>query len=377
MSTTYSTNQLIESLSQLKAELNSLAKNNNYETLIEYSFAKLQEIFDLDIIQYKEAGELTTRTLNKLDRDSYIKRKDEDIFSVRNTSVFLALQIIRKPRLSELEQNLLKDFFADLGHIFESMQIQNDLSINNERLLQKDRDKNQIISTISHELKTPLATILGFAEIMSSQSLDSTITQNYSKEILKSSKRLENLIRNFLDMSRVENAGTLQLNSFEELEIDFIVQEAWEQVSHLSKKHQINWTITKKLSNIYGDADALTRVFTNLLFNAIKYSPAAASETKIIDCSITKQESEIIISIQDYGIGIAESDHERIFKRFERLSNASERNINGTGLGLWICKQIVTAHGGKIWFESNLDKGSTFFVALKTDTQDERKILLL
>ena len=70
---------------------------------------------------------------------------------------------------------------------------------------------------------------------MSSQSLDSTITQNYSKEILKSSKRLENLIRNFLDMSRVENAGTLQLNSFEELEIDFIVQEAWEQVSHLSK----------------------------------------------------------------------------------------------------------------------------------------------
>ena len=110
MSTTYSTNQLIESLSQLKAELNSLAKNNNYETLIEYSFAKLQEIFDLDIIQYKEAGELTTRTLNKLDRDSYIKRKDEDIFSVRNTSVFLALQIIRKPRLSELEQNLLKDF---------------------------------------------------------------------------------------------------------------------------------------------------------------------------------------------------------------------------------------------------------------------------
>ena len=237
-----------------------------------------------------------------------------------------------------------------------------DLKASNQMLLNQDRLKSQLISTISHELRTPMANIMGFSELLLTKDYQQNTRQDYTREIYNASIRLSQLINNFLDLSRIENNGELMLNSFEEVEIDWLAERAWSHLGAINQKHQIRWHVEKQIPEVFVDSEAITRVFTNLFANAIKYSPCSSGETKPIDCFIgyKSNNNEILVSIKDSGIGITEEFLDSVFEKFYRIENANTKHISGTGLGLWISKEILEAHGGRIWCESKPEEGSCF-----------------
>jgi K+-sensing histidine kinase KdpD len=256
--------------------------------------------------------------------------------------------------LSEIELEQLKIFCTILGTAIKQNQIFNDLKTNNEKLLLDDQQKTELISTISHELRTPMANIIGFAELLLNKDFDTHTSKSYLKEIYESSLRLANLIANFLDLSRLEVNGILQFASKEETELDWLAERAWQQLASLNKKHKLIIEKDPNLESIYVDSDALLRVFINLFSNAIKYS----FDQEEIICTLNQLKDQIEVKIIDQGIGIEKENLENIFEKFFRVNCVQTKYINGTGLGLWITKEIIKAHGGMIWAEKNKTKGT-------------------
>lgn len=265
--------------------------------------------------------------------------------------------------------NKLEDYIVYLTQAIE------DLKITNQQLLERDNIKSQLISTISHELRTPMANILGFSELLLHRDYDSNLREQYLREIYDSALRLSNLIHNFLDLSRLENMGELQLNNIDQVEIDWLAERAWSNLGAINQKHRIHWDFATDLPEIVVDSEAITRVFINLFGNAIKYSP----KNPDIDCKISynSRNQEILVRVIDGGPGVPEADLGLIFEKFYRVEDPSTRSVSGTGLGLWICKEIVQAHGGRIWCESNLGQGSCFSFTLPVgERSDENENLL-
>gem|GEM_PF-7066148 len=266
--------------------------------------------------------------------------------------------------LNETELEILKIFCGILGTAIKQNQIFIDLKTNNEKLLVDDQQKTELISTISHELRTPMANIMGFAELLLNKDFDAITSKSYIKEIHDSSMRLANLISNFLDLSRLEINGLLQFSNREETELDWLAERAWQQLATLNKKHNLIIKKDPNLESIYVDNDALLRVFINLFSNAIKYSFDASE----IICTLDQQEDKIEVRIIDQGIGIETENLENIFEKFFRVNCAQTKYINGTGLGLWITREILKAHGGSIWAEKNKTQGSSIIFTLPFDS---------
>ncbi|MBT6842483.1 MAG: hypothetical protein HOA17_01635 [Candidatus Melainabacteria bacterium] len=264
-----------------------------------------------------------------------------------------------KPVFQSMQKEL--ELFAKQVSIFISSNQQiADLQTSNKKLLKQDQLKSQLVSTISHELRTPMANILGFSELMKDLKLDQK-HQEYNQEIHNSALRLSNLIDNFLDLSRIEEGHELELNNLEEIELDWLAERAWSMLGAINQSHQITWQFPDDLPTIVVDSEAITRVFLNLFNNAIKYS----GDSKQIHCKISHKQGLITVSVEDQGVGLAESELTMIFERFYRVENKQSRHIGGTGLGLWISKKIIEAHGGRIWCESTNQQGSTFNFTLK------------
>ena len=233
-----------------------------------------------------------------------------------------------------------------------------------DRRKQESLAKTQILSTVSHELKTPLTSILAYIDLLmgppqTMTSLDAR-QQRYIGRIQKNARRLKVLIDDLLDISRIE-AGSLELN-LENLEILPEIEE----VIHSLQNH-VNEKRTKVALNIpsakyYVKADRLrfSQVMTNLLSNAYKYSPVEATVT------ITAKESarRIQIDVSDTGIGISTADQSQLFTKFFRADNSWTREVSGIGLGLCVTKHLIEAQGGEIWVESEEGKGSTFSFTL-------------
>lgn len=248
----------------------------------------------------------------------------------------------------------------------------------NQRLIKLNENKTQILSTVSHELRTPMSAILGFSELLLNSSYSQELIKKYLEEIYQASKKLASLIDDFLDLSRLESDDELFLSDFQAIEVSKLANKAWLEVEEIHKNYTIDWQIDSEMPYILCDTVAIQRVFHNLFSNAIKYSPLEDSkpERKQISCHIhvlkmSQQDTvnekepqaafdEISVSISDNGIGVAKENLMNIFERFSRVDNSDTRKIGGTGLGLWICKKIIEAHGGKIWCESELGHGSTF-----------------
>lgn len=290
---------------------------------------------------------------------------------------------------SEIEKKSLESFAEEISGIIENIQLINDLKETNEKLLTQDKTKSEVMSTISHELRTPLSNVLGYSELLSIKDFPPEVQKQYIEEIHSSASRLSALVQDFLDLSRIEATGHLQLNSFEECELDFLAESAWKHLSSQTQNHSLEFKINTnnldELPLVSVDRDAITRVFINLFSNSIKYSPLEAClseeeklKRKKILCQIESKKNEILVMIKDYGIGIPHSLLESIFERFFRADNSNTRKIGGTGLGLWISKEIIEAHGGKIWCESKEGLGSNFafVIPLGDRLDDETQIWL-
>ncbi len=216
--------------------------------------------------------------------------------------------------------------------------------------------KDNFISNISHELRTPLTSVIGYTELMLDENL--TEQQRHKTEIIfRNSKRLYRLIRALLDTQLIES-NNLNITK-EEVVLNDLIRLVVEDVKNMAttKNLPISIDMPDHLV-IQADAERLTQVFTNIVENAVKFTI-----TGKINIKGDVQDGKAHIMISDTGIGIPEDKLEKIFDRFYQVDSSNRRKYGGTGLGLWISKNIIEAHGGKIWAESK-NRGSTFHILL-------------
>ncbi len=221
--------------------------------------------------------------------------------------------------------------------------------------------KAEFVATVSHELRTPLAAIYGSAQTIrrTDIELDPEIQDQLLSVIASESDRLGTIVNDLLVAGRLD-AGQLPVTveRCDPVELAGTVLEAAR--THLPETVDLELRVQKKLPDVVADPGQLRQVLVNLVDNAIKYSPEGGP----VAVSIANGEGRIRFSISDSGLGIPASEHRRIFEKFYRLDPDMTRGIGGTGLGLYICRELVRRMDGKIWVESVHGKGSTFVVEL-------------
>jgi len=215
--------------------------------------------------------------------------------------------------------------------------------------------KSNLLATVSHELRTPLATIKGYSTMILDyfSRLSIEETKDYIKSIDNSTDRLAKLVDNLLDTSRMD-AGLLKLEKFP-TSITNLIQAVAAEATIRANRHYIVTTLEKKLPRVNIDPKRIRQVMDNLIDNAIKYSP---QETEIL-ISAKRNGRELLISVTDQGPGIPAAELTNIFDRMYRIEQRLYSGADGIGLGLYICQRLVETHGGRIWAESTLGKGST------------------
>ncbi len=241
-----------------------------------------------------------------------------------------------------------------------------------------DRLKHEFVSIVSHELRTPLTSILGYTELLLNREFGSEERQQFVKTVYDEAGRLSQLVEDLLGVSRLE-AGTVKLSRWV-VSLRQIITELTNQLNTQLQRHRMLIRFGDPIPLAYIDRDKIKQVLHNLLTNAIKYSPAGGEiELAIREARLRDLPSEhprgswILVVVRDQGIGIGPEDHSRIWERFYRVDNTNTRRIGGTGLGLSITKALVELHGGRIWVESALGEGSSFFFTLPIATEIVRR----
>ncbi len=220
-----------------------------------------------------------------------------------------------------------------------------------------ERVRHDFVANVSHEFKTPLTAIQGFAETLLSGALEDPRNNRRFLEIIRDhAARLAGLTNDLLKLARIE-AGKLEVE-FVPVRLTELTELCAETTLLKATRKQIAFEtdIPPDLPPMRGDAGLLREVLQNLLDNAVQYTPAGGR----IRVSATAGAREVVITVGDTGIGIPRTDQERIFERFYRVDAARSREAGGTGLGLSIAKHIVEAHGGRLWVESEVGHGSRF-----------------
>jgi signal transduction histidine kinase/CheY-like chemotaxis protein len=263
----------------------------------------------------------------------------------------------------------LNEHEAEIRRLFEEAQ--------QARAIAEEADaaKSAFLSTVSHELRTPLTSVLGFAKIIKKRLEDrifplvpqddkkvvATIQQveDNLKVVVSEGERLTKLIDDVLDLAKIE-AGKLEWH-MENVTIEEIIDRATAATSSLfeQKGLRLEKVIAPGLPTVTGDQDRLIQVVINLISNAVKFTDAGT-----ITCKAERRGGQIVVSVSDTGVGIAPADQPKVFERFKQVGDTLTDKPKGTGLGLPICKEIVEHHGGRVWVESELGKGSTFSFSL-------------
>jgi len=218
--------------------------------------------------------------------------------------------------------------------------------------------KSEFVSMVSHEFRTALVGIQGFSEILLDESLGPDEVKGLANDINSDAQRLNRMIGEMLDLDRME-AGKIRLSP-KAVDINALVRDAAERAEMASEKHSIKTDLDQALPVINADPDRLIQVVSNLVSNAVKYSPDGG-EVKI---STRSADGQVVVAVADQGVGIPPEFISRLFGRYERFESNRTSKVVGTGLGLAICRQIVELHGGRIWAESQLGSGSTFQFSL-------------
>lgn len=226
--------------------------------------------------------------------------------------------------------------------------------------------RKDFVANVSHELKTPITSIKGFSETLLDGAMNERNTlENFLSIILKESDRLQSLIEDLLDLSKIEKQGFKMNPSY--IDLNVLLEEILIILDRKAKEKDIILTFERPAKDLYlfVDASRIKQVFINLVNNAIAYTPANG-EVKV---SVKDAGEDVEISVSDTGIGIEKAEISRIFERFYRVDKARSRNSGGTGLGLAIVKHIVEAHHGSITVESELNKGTIFKVKLSKENK--------
>ena len=228
-----------------------------------------------------------------------------------------------------------------------------------------DKMRADFVANASHELKTPITAIRGFAEtLIESETIDATIRQRFMRKIHGQSIRLSDLVSDLLALSRLES-NDKAFNT--QVDLTQVVQRVCANLQAVAQSHKVvlELEIEGGQMTLLGDDNALGQMATNLIDNAIKYT----AEMGTVTVQIKAQSGLAVLTVKDNGLGIDEADQERIFERFYRVNKARSQSIGGTGLGLAIVKHIVQNHRGNLHLKSKLNHGSTFTVEIPLSDQ--------
>jgi signal transduction histidine kinase len=219
-----------------------------------------------------------------------------------------------------------------------------------------ERLKDEFISTVSHELRTPLTSLVGFTELMLKRQFPAEKQHQYMNLIHDESVRLAHLVNDLLDLQRAQ-LGNLTYH-FAALDLETLLKKCGTLFEQ--RIASLRFAIASPLPPVNADDERVRQVMTNLLSNAVKFSPAEGTVT----VGARVQEDHVLIWVADEGAGIPAEAIPKLFTRFFRVDNKETRHIGGAGLGLALVKEIVAAHGGRVWVESTPGQGSTFFFTL-------------
>ncbi len=222
-----------------------------------------------------------------------------------------------------------------------------------------EQRKDDFISMVSHELKTPLTSLSAYIQMLVNKSIttDDDFVQHALGRANQQVKKMGNMINGFLNVSRL-GSGRIYLNIID-FNLKELILEVIEEIQLVTPAHTITLSPCIDIL-INGDRDKIGQVITNLLSNAAKYSPRGNT----IDLTCTTNGSMAIISVKDEGMGVKPQDIDKLFNRFYRVSSKHTENISGFGIGLYLSAEIIKSHHGRIWVESEKGKGSTFFFSL-------------
>lgn len=278
------------------------------------------------------------------------------------TNMIRALTKEKGQLLSRYEEPSV-DYYEELSRLNNEMvNLQRELSKKNRELDELNKLKNHFLGIAAHDLRNPLAVIIGYSEYILENN-DENFSEDYLmmlKSILSSSEFMLRLINNLLDVSTIES-GNMELELSKTDLIHLIKKNvALNNVIAQKKNIQIHFNAQEQISEILIDIGKIEQVLNNLISNAVKYSFPDTT----VQVNVYQNDSEVIVSVTDQGQGIPESDLGKLFKPFEKTSVQSTAGEKSTGLGLSIVKNLVLGHKGKIWVESKVGEGSTFYFSL-------------
>jgi signal transduction histidine kinase len=255
----------------------------------------------------------------------------------------------------------------ELAIIIEMFTLYENLSRTAQELAQLNRIKDEFLSTVSHELKTPLTTIKGFVSVILSGEVGPLNEQqfNFLTVTDQSVNRLTHLISNLLDLSRLN--GKVEME-FQPVNLSELVRSSVSTMLLKARESDVALSnnVPKGLPPVHADTRWITQVIDNLIINAIKYSGRGAK----VEVSGTDKGEAVVICVADNGPGIPPEEQKMVFEKFYR-GKTSANQVPGTGLGLAISRSVVEKHGGKIWVESKVGKGSRFCFALPVAKNNE------
>jgi len=229
-----------------------------------------------------------------------------------------------------------------------------------------ERMKDEMVSAVSHEMRTPLTAMLGYTEYILDNEVSPAKQKEFLRTIYQETERLNELIGNFLDLQRLKmRQEPLPLTG---LSPEELLRDISALFGAAPKKHRIVLECPPDLPRILGNAGQLHQMFLNLVSNAVKYS----QEGTTITVGAEANGETVLFRVRDEGVGIQPDMREKIFERFYRINNTDRRLVGGAGLGLALVREIVSAHCGKVWVESTVGKGSTFCVQLPTLPADQQ-----
>lgn len=298
----------------------------------------------------------TVKTENAIGKsiDYYIKTKE----FIDNFNIVLETKNITKSEIKVTIGNKEHIFAAVFAPILdEKKEIQGSVAVFRDitDIKELDKMKSEFLNMVSHELRTPLTPIQVYSELMMTRKLTDEKIKNYATIINKETQRLGSLIGDLLDLSRIESGKGLSL-SLEEVDFTEIIRTVAETFKSASEKHTIILNIPEKSEKIFVDRNKMIQVMTNLMSNAVKYSPNGGK----IYIALEEKNDKIYVSVKDEGLGISKDDLPHIFEKFYRAKTDDVKKIGGTGIGLPIVKYILELHNGGIEVESEYGKGSTF-----------------
>ena len=311
-----------------------------------------------------------------LNEQEFTGTKARPLFARLGYRSVLAVPLLREGRIMgalTVFRREVGSFSPEVVNLLQTFAAQSALAIQNARLFREiedksrqieaaNRHKSEFLANMSHELRTPLNAIIGFSEVLGERMFGELNEKQaeYTDDILSSGRHLLSLINEILDLSKVE-AGRMELE-LATFDLPLAIDNARTFVRERATKHGINLDVTvdERLGDFVGDERKIKQVLLNLLSNAVKFTPEGGR----IGIKARQADDAVEISVTDTGIGIAPEDQPKIFEEFRQVGADYAHKVEGTGLGLTLAKKFVELHGGKIWVESEVGKGSTFRFSL-------------